>query len=108
MLGVLWSPVTINTSGSSAVIRGTAASNSSMRFTFADTGTPFEGQPCGCHALTGDGELDLDLKFDKQAVIDAFDLASIPNGTFVELEITGSLMEGGEFSARDCIKIVNH
>ena len=35
MLGVLWSPVTISTSGLSAVIRGTAASNSSMRFTLA-------------------------------------------------------------------------
>ena len=35
MLGVLWSPVTISTSGLSAVIRGTAASNSSVRFTLA-------------------------------------------------------------------------
>ena len=35
MLGVLWSPVTISTSGFRAVIRGTAASNSSIRFTFA-------------------------------------------------------------------------
>ena len=35
MLGVLWSPVTMSTSGLSAVIRGTAASNSSMRFTLA-------------------------------------------------------------------------
>ena len=35
MLGVLWSPVTISTSGLSAVMRGTAASNSSVRFTFA-------------------------------------------------------------------------
>src|SRR4029079_4458953 len=35
MLGVLWSPVTISTSGLSALMRGTAASNSSMRFTFA-------------------------------------------------------------------------
>ena len=35
MLGVLWSPVTINTSGFSAMIRGMAASTSSIRFTFA-------------------------------------------------------------------------
>src|SRR5262245_60727915 len=34
-LGVLWSPVTISTVGFRAVIRGTAASSSSVFFTFA-------------------------------------------------------------------------
>ena len=33
--GVLWSPVTISTSGLSAVTRGITASNSSVRFTLA-------------------------------------------------------------------------
>ena len=30
---------------------------------FADVATPFEGVPCDCHALLGDGQVDLSMKF---------------------------------------------
>ena len=79
-----------------------------IQLNFADTGTPFEGVPCDCHDLTGDGEMDLDLKFDKQEVVEAFGLRDEEDGAFVELKINGLVKGEIEFVARDCIRIINH
>jgi hypothetical protein len=79
-----------------------------IQITFSDTGTPFEGQPCGCHALGGDGELDIDLKFDKQEIVDAFELEKEADGTFVELQVSGLMKGEFEFAGRDCVRIINH
>ena len=80
-----------------------------FQITFSDTGTPFGGELCACHDLTGDGLLDLDMKFDGQQVIDEFGLANIGNGEFVMLEVVGTAREGRDaFSARDCIRVINH
>ena len=74
----------------------------------ADTGTPFVGEDCECHDLAGDGLLDIDLKFDKQQVVEAFGLREYEDGAFVELKVTGGMKGGFEFVARDCIRIINH
>jgi len=79
-----------------------------IQLNFSDTGTPFEGAQCECHALGGDEVIDLDLKFDKQEVIDAFGLLEEEDGTFVELKVTGISKQFGEFVGKDCIRIINH
>jgi hypothetical protein len=72
----------------------------------ADVGTPGAGAPCDCHELVGDGILDLSLKFMTQEVVQALELNDLPGGEPVQLEVSGTLLDGTEFTARDCIWIV--
>ncbi len=72
----------------------------------ADTATPFGGVPCACHALNGDGIPDLSMKFSIPALVAALQLDGLPNGTFVELKLTGTLQSGTPFAASDCVKLV--
>lgn len=75
---------------------------------FGDAGTPFDGEPCGCNAVGADGILDLVLHFDKNELVDVFDLDLEPDGALVLLQIDGLLLDGTPFTAQDCVKIVNH
>ena len=70
-----------------------------------DTATPFEGELCDCHELTGDGVDDLSLKFRMPAVTAALQLDALPFDTVVELVLTGQLFDGTDIEARDCIRI---
>jgi hypothetical protein len=70
-----------------------------------DVATPFAGDPCDCHDLTGDGMDDLLLKFSTPELAGAFDLGTLPGGTSVMLTLTGSLLDGTTFVAADCIVI---
>jgi hypothetical protein len=75
--------------------------------TFGDVATPFEGEVCDCHDETGDGIVDLVLKFRTDAVVAALLLDGLNHGEQVELIVTGSLIGGAEFStAGDCVLIV--
>jgi hypothetical protein len=75
--------------------------------TFEDVATPFEGEACDCHDLSGDGIVDLVLKFRTDAVGDALLLDDLDHGDEIELVVTGSLFGGAEFTtAGDCILIV--
>jgi len=80
-------------------VRGHAAN-------ISDVATPFTGELCDCHNLTGDGIDDLSLKFLTRELVETLDLRSVPRHTFVTLTISGSLLDGSEFSASDCIRIV--
>ncbi|MCH8913279.1 MAG: hypothetical protein IIA33_06880 [Planctomycetes bacterium] len=71
-----------------------------------DTGTPFEGELCSCHELAGDGLIDLSLKFRTQNMVAAMQLDSEPGGTFIEMVVTGLLLDGTKFNASDCVLIV--
>jgi len=71
-----------------------------------DVATPFEGEPCDCHDLTGDGIVDLSIKFDTRTVVSQFELNELPGGTLVELVLSGELLDETPFSARDCIRLV--
>ena len=75
---------------------------------FEDVGTPFAGEEwCDCHGYGGDGIIDLSMKFRTDDVVEALQLNDLSNGDWVELAITGSLLDGSEFtSAGDCILIV--
>jgi hypothetical protein len=79
-----------------------------IQIDYADTGTPFIGEGCECHALTGDGLLDLDLKFDKAELITAFGLDEEEDGTFVQLQVFGLAKGEIEFAGTDCIRVINH
>lgn len=74
---------------------------------FADSATPFEGDLCGCNAYGADGTLDLTLHFDLQDVVSVLDLDLEPDGTVLELQLNGLLLDGTPFTARDCVKIIN-
>jgi len=72
----------------------------------ADAATPFEGELCDCHELGGDGILDLSMKFRTQEVVESLELGDLADGAFVELEVSGTLLDGTEFAASDCIRLV--
>jgi hypothetical protein len=74
--------------------------------TIADTATPFAGELCACHDQEGDGIADLNLKFDRTTMTDVLELDDLPGCAFVELELSGTLLDGTEFAATDCIRLV--
>ncbi len=76
------------------------------QWSYTDIGTPFEGAPCGCNNLHGDGALDIKLKFVRQDVIDTFELAQEPSGTNVLLRISGRSPTGIGFRVYDCVHIL--
>jgi hypothetical protein len=75
------------------------------QISFEDTGTPFADDGCDCHDLTGDGIVDLSLKFAKEPMVTAFQLALEPRFSYLPLELTGELMDGTPFVAYDCIRV---
>ena len=73
---------------------------------FDDVATPFEGEPCDCHDLGADGIPDLLMKFKTRQVVAALLLYELSPGATVELVVTGNLLDGTAFEARDCVTIV--
>lgn len=73
---------------------------------FSDVGTPFPGVPCDCHELTGDGVVDLSMKFPTDDVVDVLELNDLPAGALVELVVSGTLADGCKFIATDCVRLV--
>jgi hypothetical protein len=76
-----------------------------LRWSLEDNATPYTGDPCGCHTLGGDGYVDLALKFKHAEVTTVLELDSFAAGTEVPLVVSGTLMDGCEFIATDCILI---
>ncbi|UCE28643.1 MAG: hypothetical protein JSV85_05030 [Candidatus Bathyarchaeota archaeon] len=89
-------------------LEGVEEGVSPLRWSYEDVATPYMGEPCGGHALAGDGYLDLSLKFDRQELkeilgLDAFEGDTIP------LILTGNLMEefgGTPIQGQDCMWIL--
>ncbi|MHC4063592.1 MAG: hypothetical protein ACYSUI_03695 [Planctomycetota bacterium] len=75
---------------------------------FEDVATPLEDQPCNCHQEGEDGTTDLSMKFKTDDVVQALLLNGLPGGATVDLALTGRLLDGTAFEARDCITIVPH
>jgi hypothetical protein len=70
-----------------------------------DAATPFGGELCDCHELTGDGFDDISMKFKIAHVVDALMLDDLPVGSLVELCVSGTLDDGCEFVACDCVRL---
>jgi hypothetical protein len=71
----------------------------------ADTGTPFIGPQCDCHALNGDGIPDLALQFDEDQMKVLLGLINQPVGSTVVLQLSGKLLDGTPFIGEDCVVI---
>ncbi|MDD4162685.1 MAG: hypothetical protein PHW87_09440, partial [Methanothrix sp.] len=79
----------------------------SIRYSYEDVATPFEGELCDCHDLNGDGYVDLTIKFDAQAIVGTLDLAKV-TGQTVPLILAGNLKEeygGASIKGQDCIRV---
>jgi hypothetical protein len=72
-----------------------------------DVGTPFDGELCDCHELEGDGITDVSMKFSTPTVVSALELDGEETNTFIELCVTGTLLDGTPFVACDCVRIIN-
>ncbi len=78
--------------------------------TIDDVATPFDGDPqdpenC-CHEAGGDGVDDLVMHFNTPDVCSALGLDALSGGTFLSLQLTGTLLDGTAFRAEDCMVIV--
>jgi hypothetical protein len=73
----------------------------------ADVASPFEGEPCNCHDLSGDGIDDLSMKFRTADVVAALELGGLTGEDVVELVLTGTLLDGTSFTTgSDCVLLV--
>ena len=65
-----------------------------LRYSYEDTATPFypTEEEC-CHDLTGDGIEDLNVKFDRPALIDDLRLCEIPDKTEIYLTVTVDVLD---------------
>ncbi len=70
---------------------------------FRDVAGP--STPCSCPDRGPDGMADLVLSFKTDKVFKSLRLDDLPNGSRVELKITGKLMNGSAFSASDCLTV---
>jgi hypothetical protein len=81
-----------------------------LRWSYKDIGTPFEGELCDCHALNGDGYIDLSLKFDIQELITTLELGEVIGNT-LPLTLTGNLKEefgGTRIKGEDCVRVLEN
>lgn len=76
---------------------------------YEDTATPFyptSGGDC-CHDLTGDGIVDLNVEFNKTALVNDLKLDEIPHKTTIYLRVTVLDDEGNQLDGKDCVRILN-
>lgn len=74
--------------------------------TLDDVATPFDGELCNCHDLDGDGITDLVIHFSTPQIVEAMQLENLPDGSQIELVISGMLTDTTPFTAIDCIELV--
>ena len=71
-----------------------------------DVATPFDGEPCDCHELGGDGLTDLVMHFSSPELVETLELNDLPADAQVLLTVSGELIDGSPFTATDCIRLV--
>ncbi|HVS17129.1 MAG TPA: hypothetical protein VMT18_00920 [Planctomycetota bacterium] len=91
------------------VMRRTDGVGGSVQFFAAalmDAATPVESDSCdACPIVAPDGFDDRILLSDAVTMVNAFLIANEPNGTVLEIEVTGELLDGTPFSAQDCVTV---
>jgi hypothetical protein len=119
LLGTDMFDVTLVDTASLLIARadGIGGSVAAIRTDIEDVAAPlFErGDPCECHEEGPDGFMDLTMKFSSQEVATLFELLGINEGRaqpsvmsdiFIEVVLTGTLLDGTPFDASDCLRIV--
>lgn len=84
-----------------------------LKHSYEDTATPFyptPGEDICCHDLAGDGIVDLNVQFDKQALVDDLELDALADNTTIYLRVTvDALDEEGNvvdtLVGGDCVRI---
>jgi hypothetical protein len=79
-----------------------------IRWSYEDVATPFEGEPCDCHCLKGDGNMDLSMKAYKREIVDALIEEDDAEQTIV-LTVIGNLKDefgGTPIVGEDCVKVL--
>jgi hypothetical protein len=106
LLGTMDFDVTLVDPASLMIARadGMGGSVAPIRFNYDDVGTPFLGELCDCHALEGDGFMDMTIKFKTQELVSGLMLEGMTGE--LELVLSGMLMDGTPFTANDCILFV--
>jgi subtilisin family serine protease len=74
---------------------------------FEDVTSPFDGDGCDCDVLASDGIVDLSMNFDVPDLVANLQLDGLPAWADVELVLRGTLFDGSEFEATDCILLVS-
>ena len=75
-----------------------------IRSDYADVATALvDADECECTAEGPDGFLDLTLKFDRQAIVEA--IGEVVDGEELILELTGELYDGTPIVGEDCVII---
>ena len=75
-----------------------------IRSGYEDVATPtVDANECECTAEGPDGFLDLTLKFDRQAIVNA--IGEVADDEELILELTGTLRDGTPIIGEDCIII---
>jgi hypothetical protein len=83
-----------------------------LRSRFRDVASPFEPTVCkvdckeDCNNLGPDGFVDLTLKFDTQAVVDALPLEEVEDRDCLNLQLTGNLLDGTPIVGEDVVVIL--
>jgi hypothetical protein len=67
--------------------------------------TAFNAEPWDCGDLSGDGHLDLSMEPSSQELVAVLELHELPGGNELKLVVTGNLLDGTPFEARDCVVI---
>jgi hypothetical protein len=73
---------------------------------YSDVATPFDNDGCECQEMTGDGIMDISMKFDTPDVVAGLEMGDLDPGSLVPLLITGNLMDGTAFAGMDCVRLV--
>jgi hypothetical protein len=71
-----------------------------------DVASPFDGTPCDCHELEGDGIMDVSMKFKSVDVVSVLELDGESPGALIDLVVSGYMYDGTPFIGRDCIRLV--
>jgi len=68
-----------------------------------------EGEDCACRESLSeaDGFMDLVMKFNTANVMHQLELDEFERGTQVELMLSGYMLDGSEFSASDCVRVLS-
>ncbi|MBU0639576.1 MAG: hypothetical protein KKB50_11980 [Planctomycetes bacterium] len=76
------------------------------RMVVKDVATPFGGEPCECHELTGDGLDDRFLKFSTEDLVAALESGDLPTHTELRLRVSGLLLDQTPFQGQDCVLLL--